>query len=141
VRSPASTLGVRLTRYTSASVVAFVTSEAVLVVCYAGGLLGTTGATLAAFVAGAVPNYLLNRRWVWGRRGPVRVGREVVLYAAVSLVTLLAASFATAWAAGAIDGSTEMRTAGVAAAYLVVYGTLFVLKFVVFERVVFAEGA
>jgi putative flippase GtrA len=141
VRASESGLLARVMRYTGGSVIAFTTSEVVLVLCYATGLLGTTGATVAAFFAGAIPNYVLNRQWVWERRGRVRVGREVVLYAIVSLVSLVAAAAATGWAAQAVDGSKAMGTAVVAAAYLVTYGVLFVAKFVLFETVIFVERA
>jgi putative flippase GtrA len=139
VRAPESGLLARVMRYTGGSVIAFTTSEIVLVLGYATGLLGTTGATVAAFFAGAIPNYVLNRQWVWERRGRVRVGREVVLYSIVSLVSLVAAAAATGWAAQAVDGSKAMGTAVVAAAYLVTYGILFVAKFVVFETIIFVE--
>ncbi len=141
IRAPESGLPTRVMRYTGGSVIAFTTSEIVLVLCYATGVFGTTGATVAAFFAGAIPNYVLNRQWVWERRGRVRVGREVVLYAIVSVVSLVAAAAATGWAAQAVDGSKATGTAAVAAAYLVTYGVLFVAKFVVFERVVFVERA
>ena len=88
VGAPRSTLTTRVMRYTGGSVVAFTTSEIVLVLCYATGIFGTTGATVAAFFAGAIPNYVLNRQWVWERRGRVRIGREVILYAIVSVVSL-----------------------------------------------------
>jgi putative flippase GtrA len=134
-------VSLRVMRYTGGSVVAFTTSEVVLVLCYATGILGTTGATIAAFFAGAIPNYVLNRRWVWQRSGPVRVGREVLLYAIVSIVSLVAAAAATGWAKQAADGNKTIDTAAVAAAYLVTYGVLFVMKFVVFETFVFVHRA
>jgi putative flippase GtrA len=137
IGAPRSTLTTRVMRYTGGSVVAFTTSEIVLVLCYATGIFGTTGATVAAFFAGAIPNYVLNRQWVWERRGRVRIGREVILYAIVSVVSLVAAAAATGWAAQAVNGSKAAGTAAVAAAYLVTYGGLFVAKFVVFERFVF----
>ena len=69
-------LAVRVTKYTAGSLVAAATSEIVLVVCYGTGLLGTTAASIVAFFAGAVPNYVLNRRWVWQRRGRVPIRRS-----------------------------------------------------------------
>jgi putative flippase GtrA len=141
VRASQTTLFARVMRYTGGSVIAFATSEAVLVVCYATGILGTTGATVAAFFSGAIPNYILNRQWVWERSGRIRVGREIVLYAVVSAVSLVSAAAATGWAAHAVNGSKALGTAAVAAAYLITYGVLFVAKFMVFETVVFVERA
>jgi putative flippase GtrA len=135
--APSAQLSGRFARYTGGSVVAFATSEAAFVVCYASGVVGTTGATLIAFVAGAVPNYVLNRRWVWKRRGAVHLWREVVLYAAVSALSLVLASAATGWATHAVVGDRATATVAAAGAYFAVYAALFVAKFVAFDKVVF----
>jgi putative flippase GtrA len=137
--STASRLVIRFARYTGGSLVALTTSEMVLVLCYATGIFGTTGSAITAFCAGAIPNYLLNRRWVWQRRGRPRVGREILLYLAVSGVSLLASVAATGWAVHTVRGSASTRTIVAAAAYLVTYGVLFVAKFAVFEAIVFTE--
>lgn len=141
-RSGSSRLGVRFGRYTLGSVVALVTSEVAFVACYGTGLLGTTASSAVAFVAGAVPNYVLNRTWAFGRRGRVRVGREVGLYAVVSLVSFAASALATGWAshwAPHVTSDHAVRTALVGAAYLGTYGVLFLAKFAVFQTVIFAE--
>ncbi|HLI24803.1 MAG TPA: GtrA family protein, partial [Acidimicrobiales bacterium] len=54
----------RITRYTAGSVVALAVSEVAFAACYWGGT-GTTVASVIAFFAGAVPNWILNRRWAW----------------------------------------------------------------------------
>jgi len=130
---------VRFARFTGGSFVALTTSEVVLVLCYATGLVGTSAATVLAFFAGAVPNYVLNRQWVWRRRGRMRVGREVVLYAAVSVVSLIASVAATGWAVHTVGGSASTRAAAAPAAYLLTYGVLFVVKFTVLETFVFTD--
>ena len=62
----------RLSTYTAGSVIAAGCSEVALVVCY--GLLDLAPAVSStiAWVAGAVPNYWLNRSWTWQRRGARR---------------------------------------------------------------------
>jgi len=130
----------RFMRYTGGSIVAFATSEVAFVLCYASGGVGTTAAAVVAFMAGAVPNYVLNRRWVWKRRGRVRVWREVVLYAAISVVSIVAAAAATGWATNMVHGSKAIHTVAAAAAYFVTYGVLFIAKFIAFETVVFDVG-
>jgi putative flippase GtrA len=130
-------LAIKFSKYTVGSVVALATSELTLVLVYGTGWLGTTAASVVAFLAGALPNYVLNRSWVWGRRGRVRIGREVFLYALVSAVSLVAAAAATGAAAGMAPKGSTLGVALVATAYLATYGILFVLKFVVYEGVVF----
>ena len=133
-------LGIRFARYSVGSVVALVTSEVVFSVTYGAGLLGTTGASVAAFAAGAVPNYIANRRWAWERRGRLAVRREVIGYAAVSLGSLAAAAIATA-ATGRVapwvSSSHAVRVALVSASYFATFAVLFVAKFVLLDRLIF----
>lgn len=132
----------RIWRYTASSVVAAATSAVVFAVAYALGA-GTVPANVLAFVAGAVPNWVLNRSWAWERRGRVHVGREVLLYAVVSLASLAASSAATGWAGHAartVTDNSAVRVLLVAAAYVATYGLLFVAKYLVYELVVFTDG-
>jgi putative flippase GtrA len=127
----------RFVRYTAGSVVALGVSEVVLVMAYRFGAFGATGASIIAFFAGAVPNFFLNRSWVWVGRSGNRMGRELALYALVSLCTLAAAAAATSWAAHIAPENADARTMFVAAAYLLTYGVLFVLKYFAYETIVF----
>jgi putative flippase GtrA len=139
-----SRIGGRATRSLVGSVIATVCSEIAFATCYGTGLLGTTGSSAAAFVAGAVPNYFLNRSWAWGRRGRVRVWREVVLYIAVSLIGFAASAIVTAWAGHASEHVTSdhlVKTGLVSAAYLGTYALLFIGKFLAYELVIFADPA
>lgn len=135
-------LAQRVFRYTAGSVVAVVASETAFAVCYAAGA-GPTLASVVAFVCGAAPNWALNRRWAWQRRGRLRIGREVVGYLAVSVVSLLAAIAVTSWTSRRVHTLIQdhaARVALVAAAYLATYGILFVAKFVLYELVIFADA-
>jgi putative flippase GtrA len=91
-----SRLAGRIGRYAVGSVIALITSVVVFAGLYVLGV-GTTVDSVAAFLAGAVPNWILNRRWAWGITGRVHVAREIVGYAIVSVLALLAASAATGW--------------------------------------------
>jgi putative flippase GtrA len=122
------------------SIVALACSEIALAVCYGTGAMGTTAASAIAFVAGAIPNYLINRTWVWERKGRVSLGRELLPYVAISVISFAASALATGWASNEgkqLSFSSEARTAFVAAAYLITYGALFILKFVGYEVLVF----
>jgi putative flippase GtrA len=132
----------RATRYTIGSVVAVVASEIAFVLCYGVGHLGTTATSAVAFVAGAIPNYVLNRSWAWQRRGKLHVGREIIGYWTVALFGFAVAALSTGWvnhAAPHLTSSHTERTALVAGTYLATYGVLFILKFVLFELVIFAS--
>jgi putative flippase GtrA len=129
----------KVTKYAVGSVLALVTSIVVFALLYVVGV-GTTADSIIAFIAGAVPNWVLNRRWAWQRSGRVRVRREVLTYAVISLLSLLASTVATDWADDAapqLTASHTLQVTFVAGAYVVTYGVLFVAKYLLYEFVVF----
>jgi putative flippase GtrA len=133
----------RLTGYSASSLVATVMGELAFVLTYGVLRGGTTWASAAGFVGGAIPNYVLNRRWAWAdRRGRSRRA-EVVLYAAVALGSFAAAALTTHWVeAGAVRLFPQRgwQTAVLASAYLAVSGVFFLVKFALYERVVFVPS-
>ncbi len=134
-----SALGVRITRYALGSCVALATSVVVFALLYVLGV-GTTIDSIVAFVAGAVPNWILNRRWAWRVSGKVAFGREIIGYVAVSLLALVAASAATGWTQEQVEGIPAhhgIRVALVTLSYVAVQAILFGAKFIAYEHWVF----
>lgn len=130
----------RITGYSAGSVVAVAISEIAFTTSLGWGHVGTTIASAIGFVGGAVPNYILNRRWAWrDRRGRNRRS-EVTLYMVVALATFLVSAVATHLAKVEAEHLTSDRTWLVvlaAAAFLAVSAVFFVVKFVIYETVVF----
>lgn len=132
-----------LIRYSASSVVATAISQLAFLVCY---WVGTPAmpASVIAFAAGAVPNYLLNRRWAWGRTGRAHPTRELLPYVLITLGTAVVVAFLTtladAWIREMIDAHS-LRTLLAGTAYLASNGVTFILKFVLFDRYVFAAPA
>jgi putative flippase GtrA len=133
----------KVTGYSAGSVIAAITSEAAFAAAYGWGHSGTTLASLAGFVGGAIPNYFLNRRWAWKERSGRSRRHEILLYALVSLASFGVSALVTNWAEGAARHATSShgwRVALVALAYLAVSGVFFVAKFAAYELVVFTKG-
>ncbi len=130
----------KLIRYASVSVVATLTGLTVLGV--AVGVVGMSAgwANVLATTAGTVPSFELNRRWVWGKGGRRSVRAEVIPFAGLSFAELgistAAVHFAGAWA-DSRGWSQAARTALVMAANLSVYGSLWVIQFVLLDRILF----
>lgn len=127
-------------KFFAGSMVGTVISQLVLIGLY--GVSGTSAATASvlAFIAGAVPNFFLNRRWAWGRRGADGAWREMLPYAVVVTVGGLAASGLSTTAEHLIRPVVEnhvLRTAILDLAYLASFGVVFVFKFALLDRFVF----
>lgn len=105
--------------------------------------VGTTADSVLAFIAGAIPNWILNRRWAWQRTGQMDVAREVVGYTMISVVALAASSAGTGWVDALVRDQLAhqqvLRIVLVTLAYVVVQGLLFVGKFVAYDRWVFTD--
>ncbi len=139
-RIRSSPLAMRITRYTLGSVVALTTSVVVFALLYVLGA-NTTVCSVTAFAAGAVPNWILNRRWAWAVRGRVAFGREIVGYILVSGLALVTSSLVTGWTQAqvkSIPAHHGIRVTLVTASYVAVQALLFIGKFVVFDHWVFS---
>lgn len=136
-RSP---LAARVTRYSIGSAVALATSAGTFALLLHAGV-GTTACSVLAFLAGAVPNWILNRSWAWRMSGRVSLPREVLVYGAISGLALIFSAGATGLAqthAGTISSVHDVRVAFVTAIYVAVQAALFLAKFLAYDRWVFA---
>jgi putative flippase GtrA len=127
----------KILRYTGGSVVATVCSEVTFVLLYGVLGLATTPSSLVGWLAGAVPNYWLNRSWAWQRTGRPRFRDEVLPYVVIIGVTLVLATGVTRWVDGALSGSdvsSTVRVILVAGAFFGVYVVMFVLRFFLLDR-------
>lgn len=126
LRSPTVT---KLFRYAAASVVGVAVGTPVLAVLFA-----TTGmaifSNLVSVTCGAVPNYLINRRWTWHQTGKNRLWGEVIPFWAMSLMGAIASMIAVAYA-----DHRWGTTLAVTAANLTGFGLLWVAKFLVLDKV------
>jgi putative flippase GtrA len=134
-------VAVRLWRYGAGSMVAFATSAVVLFVCLSWFHFGAISSTVIAFFAGAIPNWVLNRRWAWEKRGREGVMKETTLYVIVSLIALVASSAAdkfTAVEAAHLRNQLE-KSVLVTFAYMFSVVILTGLKYVAYDRLVFVD--
>lgn len=133
-------LGRRIARFAISSMIAAGTSAIVFPILYVLGA-STTACSIAAFVAGAIPNWTLNRRWTWKVAGRVAFGREIVAYIVVSASTLLALSLATAWThrhVQSIPAGHGIRVLLVTGSYFAVLAILYGMRFFLYEFWIFS---
>src|SRR5438045_1789389 len=130
----------RVARFAVSSMVAAATSAIVFPVLYVLGA-STTACSIAAFVAGAVPNWTLNRRWTWKVEGRVAFGREILAYVLVSGTTLVILSVVTEWAHDHVQGIPAghgIRAALVTASYFGVLAVLYGVRFLLYHHWLFS---
>jgi putative flippase GtrA len=129
-------------KFAAGSVVATVLSQIAFTVTFGVFDASAAVASVVAFFAGAVPNYLLSRAWAWGDRD-VRSKRAAVFsYVLVIAVTNLLAIGMTTLADALVRShvsSHGVRTLLVDIAYLFSYGVMSVVKFLLFDGVVFSS--
>ena len=133
VRSARARVGAKHIRYAMVSAVAVPISQVVLVVAHSG--LGWAGwqANILAVSVGCVPSYVLNRYWVWNKRSANRFWSEVAPFWGMAVLGLvfstLLVHLADQW---------WQSTVAVSGANLVAFGSLWVVKFLVLDRYLFA---
>ena len=121
-------------KYSASSVIATVVSQVAFALCYWFGTSAIV-ATLVAWVCGAVPNYVLNRRWTWGRSG------QKLPYTIIVVGSAVTAAIVTSVTDHLVQPleSHLWKTVLVTGSYLGTYAVLFIVKFVLFDRLVFAR--
>ena len=131
----------KLTKYAIGSLVALTTSVIVFAVMdWMGIRTGIDSA--AAFVAGAIPNWVLNRRWAWKMEGRAEFMREIFAYTVISVLVWAASTWATGntqnWAHNHIPAGSGLQVIVTTGAYVFVQAVFFLVKFVIYDKWVFA---
>ena len=132
----------RFIRYSLVSVVAIVISQVTILVCaWVFGLSGIVANTIGA-VAATPASYELNRKWAWGKSGKSHMWREVVPFWSLTLLGWLA-STGTVEIADSMAKSHGVsglgRAVAIMGASLFAYGVVWIVKFVIFNHIVFAD--
>jgi putative flippase GtrA len=128
----------KLVRYGAVSVIATTTSLLVLGVLV--GILAAPAAcsNVVATAVGTAPSFELNRRWVWRRRGHRSLVSELVPFAVLSFAGLALSTLAVQLAASATNDWPRLwHTIAVEVANIGAFGSLWVLQFVLLDRVLF----
>ncbi|HXY91505.1 MAG TPA: GtrA family protein [Acidimicrobiia bacterium] len=129
---------VRAARCLCVSVGTTVLSAVILVALALGAGVPAGIANVIAVVAGIVPSYLGNRRWAWNRPGRGSLTREVVPFWVLSLTGLAISTFTVARVATLTESwAGSWRAIALPMANLSVFAALWVVQFVLLDRVIF----
>jgi putative flippase GtrA len=133
----------KFVRYSMVSAVAIAISQTTILICaWLFGLSGIAANTIGAVVA-TPASYELNRKWAWRKGGKSHLWREVVPFWALTLIGWLA-STGTVEIADSLcqsHGVTGLaRAIAIMGASLFAYGVVWIGKFFLFNRLIFATG-
>ena len=126
----------RFVRYSVGSALATLVSAVTFALAYRGLQTGPAVASIAAFAAGVVVNFVANRFWAWSRRHRLGLGRDLAAYTTLAITTALAAVGVTSL----IDQHTDTWIL-VEVSYFATYAAMFLVKFVLLDRVIFRSRA
>jgi len=124
----------RLWRFGAVSVMNVIITQALLLGAYKFSSLGGVGANVFAVGVSSIPAYLVNRRWVWGRRGKHSVTREVLPFWGYTFVGLALSTGAVAFVDHRWDSA-----AAVSAANITAFATLWAAKFFLLDQLLFSD--
>jgi putative flippase GtrA len=134
-------VGVRLTRFVGVAIASLATSEILLSICNGVFHMTATPAALISTFSGAAVSYVLSR-WAWERRGRPDVLRETVPFWVISALVWVVLWLATklgyhmaSWLG--LHGIKHVLLVDLV--YLVANFVTFVLRFVIFHYVLFAD--
>jgi putative flippase GtrA len=131
----------KLWRYGSVSVITTIVTNTLLFVFYDVLVIGSAAeCNVLACVITTVPAYWLNRTWTWRRSGKSDLWREVVPFWSIALFTLALSTVAVAAVAhnsGHISHSKLVKALLIDAANVVTYGSIWLLKFFLYNRYLF----
>lgn len=130
----------QFSRYAATSVIANLTTITVL-----GILVGLVNfdagwSNVIATAVATIPSFELNRRWVWGKRSQRSMTKEVLPFWVWAFLELAISSLVVHFVgvhATAVGWSRPVRTFAVEVATVGTTGVLWVVQFVLFDRVLF----
>jgi putative flippase GtrA len=134
--------GRKMFRYSMASVVSVVVSVGLLVVFDGVFRWSAVVSSTAATAIATLPSYELNRKWAWGKSGRGHLWREVVPFWVLAFIGWAFSTYSVKVTEGSLEHSSLghlTRTGIIAVVYIGAFGVLWIVKFIIFNKVLFAD--
>ena len=134
-------VGVHFTRFAGVAIASLATSLIALTICNGLFHMTSTPAAIIAWFSGAVVSYVLSR-WAWERKGKPDVLRETIPFWVISALVIVILTLATKFGYHLASwlGLTGIKhVLLVDFVYLLANLVTFMLRFVIFHYVLFAE--
>ena len=126
----------RVARYTAVSICSIVLTQLLLQTLARSGMGATRSNALAVLLA-AMPAFALNRSWTWNdRKDATSIRRQAAIFWVTVLVGLVASTLVVS-----IVSRSTSDTLAVGMASFATFGALWLVRFLVLDRVAFDESA
>ena len=99
--------------------------------------MAPVAANLLAVSLVSIPAFMLNKYWVWGKRGRAHMRREVLPFWAFTVAGWILSTGMVALVTRVAGGNDTERTILVMAANIAGFGTLWVLKYIFLDKIMF----
>lgn len=132
----------RLVRYGTVSVISTILTLGLIYIFFDLAKFSVTTANILATAIATIPAYFLTRNWTWGKSGPSHLWREVVPFWVIAVVGLVASTYAVRFGdrvAKSVSHAHIVETIFVLGANFITYGIIWVVKFILFNKVLFVN--
>lgn len=121
-------------KYSAVSIIAVPITQIILIVCHYG--LGWNGvqSNLLAVSITAVPAYVLNRYWVWGKKDKNNFKTEILPFWGMTLLGLIFSTLFVAYVDQNFDSPLAINVANAAG-----FGVVWVFKFFILDKAMFGQ--
>ncbi len=93
---------------------------------------------LTAVMLTSIPAFILNKRWVWGKRGKAHMRREVIPFAVFTLAGWVLSTLMVVLATNA-TADMKIHQLAIQGANVAGFGILWVLKYLFLDKIMFGE--
>jgi putative flippase GtrA len=132
--------GQKLVKYTMVSIISVFVGQGLLALALTVFDWRAVPSNIFAVAVSSVPAYYLNRAWAWGKRGRSHLMKEVLPFWGLNFLGLVVSTvFVDVAEDRAKHLSERSETLIIMAAALAGFGVLWVLKFVILNKLLFAH--
>ena len=124
-------------RYASTSLICVAITQILIIILYGIVKLQEVPANLAATMLTSIPAYMLNKYWVWGKKGRPHMRREVIPFWAFTVAGWILSTGMVALASDIGVCGSPMRTIAVMIASISGFGILWILKYLFLDKIMF----
>ncbi|MDA8025139.1 MAG: GtrA family protein [Actinomycetota bacterium] len=136
-----SSEGKKAIRYSLTSVISAVVSQVAFFLLYGVLAVSSKTSSIAATLLGAIPSYILNRYWAFGKKAKNSFWREIFPYFVMAVIGLVFSTWSSDFADShkTIVGTSHLaQVILVDGAYFGSFAILWVAKYIFLKRILFS---